>query len=70
MTRSAVRYVIDLRRTADNRVEGVLRREGTTQPVPFSGWIELATLLEPPPLDPAGEPQAADEEDWRLPGLL
>jgi hypothetical protein len=70
MTRSAVRYVIDLRRTADNRVEGVLRREGTTQPVPFSGWIELATLLEPPPLDPAGEPRAAAEEDWRLPGLL
>jgi hypothetical protein len=70
MTRSAVRYVIDLRRTADNRVEGVLRREGTTQPVPFSGWIELATRHEPPPLDPAGEPRAGAEEDWRLPGLL
>jgi hypothetical protein len=70
MARWAVRYVIDLRRTADNRVEGFLRREGATQPVPFSGWIELATLLEPPPLDPAGEPRAAAGEEWSLPGQL
>ena len=41
------RYVIDLERTADDHVEGVLRRDGLSEPVPFSGWIELLSLLEP-----------------------
>jgi hypothetical protein len=41
------RYIIDLERTADNHVEGVLRRDGLSEPVPFSGWIELLSLLEP-----------------------
>ncbi|HEY2706184.1 MAG TPA: hypothetical protein VGL20_21080 [Candidatus Dormibacteraeota bacterium] len=70
MTRSAVRYVIDLRRTADNRVEGLLRRGGAVHAMPFSGWMELLSLLEPPPLDPAAEPLPDDREEWPLPGLL
>ena len=49
MTRLPRRYIIDLEQTPDDRVEGMLRREGAPEPVPFSGWTELLSLLEPPP---------------------
>jgi hypothetical protein len=42
------RYIIELERTADDRVEGVLGHDGLSEPVPFSGWIELLSLLQPP----------------------
>jgi hypothetical protein len=45
----AVRYVIELRRTPDDRVEGHLIAEGAAAPAPFSGWMELICLLQPPP---------------------
>lgn len=41
------RYIIELERTANDYVEGVLRRDGASETVPFSGWIELLSLLEP-----------------------
>ena len=63
-----MRYVIDLQRTADNRIEGVLRCEGEPQPVAFSGWMELLTLIEPPPLDAAVERAPDIREGWPLPG--
>lgn len=43
------RYIIELEQTPDERVEGTLRRDGELEPVPFSGWTELLSLLEPPP---------------------
>ena len=43
------RYIIELEQTPDDRVEGTLRREGAPETVPFSGWTELLSLLEPPP---------------------
>lgn len=43
------RYIIELEQTPDDRVEGTLRRDGLPDPVPFSGWTELLSLLEPPP---------------------
>ena len=49
MTRLSRRYIIDLEQTPDDRVEGTLHREGEPEPVPFSGWTELLSLLEPPP---------------------
>jgi hypothetical protein len=42
-----MRYVIELRRTADDRVEGVVLPEGGEVGSPFSGWLELLSLLEP-----------------------
>ncbi len=65
-----MRYVIDLQRTADNRVEGLLRRGDGLHAIPFDGWMELLSLLEPPPLDAAAEPLPADREEWSLPGPL
>jgi hypothetical protein len=54
-----VRYVIELRRTKDDRVEGELMREGISDAAAFSGWAELLSLLEPPPDEPAeSEPPA------------
>ena len=52
-----MRYVLELWRSEDDRVEGQLGREGSTEMTPFSGWIELFSLLEPPPLEhgPKGE---------------
>jgi hypothetical protein len=44
------RYIIELERTADDHVEGVLRQDALSEPVPFSGWIELLSLLDPQPL--------------------
>jgi len=54
-----MRYVIELTRTPDDRVEGVVQRDGLTHPVGFSGWMELFSLLEPPPLDHAGRDEEA-----------
>jgi hypothetical protein len=49
VTRLSRRYIIELEQTPDDRVEGTLHREGAPEPVPFSGWTELLSLLEPPP---------------------
>jgi hypothetical protein len=42
------RYIVDLERTADDHIEGVVARDGLSEPVPFHGWIELLSLLERP----------------------
>ena len=42
------RYIIELERTADDHIEGVVARDGLSEPVPFHGWIELLSLLERP----------------------
>lgn len=44
-----MRYVIELTPTDDDRVEGVVIRDGLGHAVSFSGWTELMSLLEPPP---------------------
>lgn len=49
VTRLPRRYIIELEQTPDDRVEGTLRRDGAPETVPFSGWTELLSLLEPPP---------------------
>jgi hypothetical protein len=54
-----VRFVIDVLRTEDDRVEGVVTREGGETPVRFSGWLELMHVLEP---------AAADDRRHREPG--
>jgi hypothetical protein len=43
-----MRYVVELQRTPDDRVEGVVLPEGCEVGAPFSGWLELLSLLEPP----------------------
>jgi hypothetical protein len=40
------RCIVELRRTDDDGVEGVLVTEGSGHPQPFSGWLELLRLLE------------------------
>lgn len=45
-TNSGVRWVIELRRTEDGHVEGVLTREGADQGEAFSGWLDLLWRLE------------------------
>jgi hypothetical protein len=55
------RYIIELERTADDRIVGVLRRDGLSEPLSFSGWIELLSLMQPPLLAesvPVPEPHA------------
>ena len=49
-----MRYVIELRRAPgdEDRVEGFLLAEGASTPAPFSGWMELLCLLQPPPEPP------------------
>jgi hypothetical protein len=46
-----VRFLIDVLRTEDDRVEGVVTREGGETPVRFSGWLELMHVLEPAAVD-------------------
>jgi hypothetical protein len=43
-----MRFLIDVRRTPDDRVEGVVLPEGGEVGSTFSGWMELLSLLEPP----------------------
>lgn len=43
-----MRFVVDVRRTPDDRVEGVVVPEGAEIGLSFSGWMELLSLLEPP----------------------
>lgn len=62
-----MRYVMELRRTEDDRVEGFLIREGSTQSAAFSGWAELLSLLQPPPLEP-GEGQQVGMRWWERAG--
>ena len=42
-----MRFMIDVLHTEDDRVEGIVTREGDPTPVRFSGWLELMHLLEP-----------------------
>lgn len=43
-----MRFMIDVRWTPDDRVEGVVVPEGRESGSAFSGWMELISLLEPP----------------------
>lgn len=61
------RYIVELERTADDHVEGVVRRDGTTEAVPFSGWLELLSLMEPPSLA-APEPGLGEDAPRRRVG--
>ena len=64
--RLRTRFIVDLERTADDHVEGVVRRDGAAEAVPFSGWLELLSLMEPTPL-PASEPgRPADAQRRRV----
>ena len=59
------RFLVELHRTEDGGVEGVLTREETGQPQAFSGWLELLRLLETTEggqqAHPAFSPQQRDE---------
>jgi hypothetical protein len=57
-----VRYVIELRRTQDDRIEGYLTSDATPEELPFSGWAELLSLLEPPAVGDTLPPALG--EDW------
>lgn len=50
-----VRFVIELSRTASDRVEGTLGREDGDEWHEFSGWLGLLTLLD------SAEPLEEDE---------
>jgi hypothetical protein len=52
-----VRFVIDVLRTEDDRVEGVVTRDGGETPVRFSGWLELMHVLEPAAVDDRRHPE-------------
>jgi hypothetical protein len=55
-----VRFVLELVPTSDGRVEGSVGRDGVEPTtVPFSGWLELLTLLETSVM-PASAPTADD----------
>ncbi|MEW6472590.1 MAG: hypothetical protein AB1679_09990 [Actinomycetota bacterium] len=56
-----VRFVVEVWRTEDDRVEGRLAPEGSSEMLPFSGWIELISLLEPPPLEITLPPEPTAE---------
>ena len=45
-TGSGVRWIIELRRAEDDRVEGVLTREGADRGETFGGWLDLIWRLE------------------------
>lgn len=62
-----MRYVLELWRTDDDRVEGFLAREGVPRTTAFSGWLELFGLLEPPPLDIVEPAHPKGEEGWPCP---
>src|SRR5260370_24629728 len=50
------RYIVELERTADDHIEGVVGRDGLSEALPFHGWIALLSPLERPPspeLEPA-----------------
>lgn len=42
-----MRFIIDMDEPEPGRIEGCVSREGDQAPLPFSGWIELLSLLEP-----------------------
>ncbi len=46
VTGSGVRWTIELRRAEDDRIEGVLTREGADRGEAFSGWLDLIWHLE------------------------
>lgn len=55
----ATRIVIDVRRTSDNRLVGVVRTAGGGEVGRFSGWVELLGVLEaagPPAIHPSAQP--------------
>jgi hypothetical protein len=61
------RYIVELERTEDNRVVGVLHRHGLSEPLPFSGWIELLSLFDPP-VRAESEPVLGQDPDLRRVG--
>lgn len=44
------RYIVEFADTPDDRVEGTLQGLRTREAVPFYGWRQLVSLLEPPPV--------------------
>jgi hypothetical protein len=42
----AIRLLLDISRTADRRIEGRMRADGTGAWKPFSGVLELLKVLE------------------------
>ena len=53
-----MRFTVDLHNT-DGGVNGYVTWQGSTEPQPFSNWLDLLRLLEP------GEPPAPDAPDAR-----
>jgi hypothetical protein len=58
------KYIIELERTADDHIVGVIRRDEMSEPVRFSGWIQLLSLLERPLLA-VSEPVPGRDTDQR-----
>jgi hypothetical protein len=44
--RQTIRLLLDINRTADGRLEGRIRADGTNAWKPFSGVLELLKVLE------------------------
>jgi len=44
--RQTIRLLLDINRTADGRLEGRIRADGTNAWRPFSGVLELLKVLE------------------------
>jgi hypothetical protein len=66
-----MRFLIDVQRTPDDRVEGVVLPEGGEVGSTFSGWMELLSLLEPPRTvaEPVSQPGAGTSSDTGAPTL-
>jgi hypothetical protein len=47
-----IRLLLDINRTADGRLEGQIRADGTGNWTPFSGVLELLKVLEETYIDP------------------
>lgn len=48
-----MRYIVEVWRTDDDRIEGRLAKEGLAGTTSFCSWVELLGLLQPPPREGA-----------------
>jgi hypothetical protein len=60
-----LRILIELNRTQDDRVEGVVSTEGSDETRSFSGWLELLALLEVVGSPTRRNHEREREEQWR-----
>jgi hypothetical protein len=59
-----MRFVIDLELSDDDRVEGLLTRDGWAEHQAFSGWMELIWRLEAAVPRPRPAPRPPDDPEF------